>query len=140
MNHKVNQNGNRVIVTQGKVTSFSDVRENVNGTRYRVANIEMLLEGGEIREASATVWETSFQKYNMKVDETYVVEIEETSETSVYINLLPYKPASERKRFTNSEFADLFKSAAPMTAKTSAKGALENTESVINDFDELEDF
>jgi len=136
MNHFVNSNGNQVVRTTGKVTEFSDVRENVNGTQYRVATMDIVMDGGEIRTASATIWETTFQKYSMKTNVTYNVDIEQTNSGEVYIKLTPFRPVS---RITAEDFGHLFKSATPTVSNTAANAVVENKQEALGDFDDSED-
>lgn len=119
----INQNGNQVVRTSGKVTSMGNVSENVNGTKYRLATVEVDLPGFK-QALTAKIWETNVTKLVNKALERgekdvkaetvmlgkeFVINIENTS-VGRYTELTPFAAVS---RVKEEDFNMLFDSASP---------------------------
>jgi hypothetical protein len=119
----INQNGNKVVRTVAKVTSMGNVSENVNGTKYRLATVEVDLPGFK-QALTAKIWETNVTKLVNKALERgekdvkaetvmlgkeFVINIENTS-VGRYTELTPFAAVS---RVKEEDFNMLFDSASP---------------------------
>ena len=134
----INQNGNKVVCTVAKVTSMGNVSENVNGTKYRLATVEVDLPGFK-QTLTAKIWETNVTKLVNKALERgekdvkaetvmlgkeFIVNIENTS-TGRYTELTPFAAVS---RVKEDDFNMLFDSATPKSSVTAATSKVDGNE------------
>jgi hypothetical protein len=119
----INQNGNKVVRTVAKVISMGSISENINGTKYRFATVEVDLPGLK-QTYTAKIWETNMTKLVNKALERgekdvkaetvmlgkeFVINIESSS-AGRYVELTPFAAVS---RVKEEDFNMLFDSASP---------------------------
>lgn len=120
----VNDNGNQVIRTSGKVLSIGKEIANSNGTLYRPATVEVTINGVK-KNITANVWQTVIEEYGVTIGGFYIVDMEKSSNGRVY-NRLTHFRANEN--ITVDEFDQLFASATPKTSVTAATPAVDGTD------------
>ena len=134
----INENGNKVVCTIAKVVSMGNVSENINGTKYRLATVEVDLPGFK-QNLTAKIWETNMTKLvNKAINEgmkdakaetvmlgkEFVINIESTT-SGRYTELTPFAAVGSVKE---DDFNMLFDSATPKSSVTAATPKVDGNE------------
>lgn len=82
------------------ISVSNDVRENSNGTQYRLCTIEFKDGNGKVHRATASMWEKSFQ-HGVEVGNSYLTTINpelnaETGKTDLYFSVSHLEGTPER--------------------------------------------
>lgn len=120
----INQNGNQVIRTSGKVLSIGETLTNSNGTMYRPATVEVTIKGVK-QNITAVVWQTVVEKYSVNIGETYIVDMEKSSDGRIYNRLTHFRAI---ENINVEDFDSLFSDATPKSSVTAATSKVDGNE------------